>query len=689
MTNASRTPARAPARAIVGVDVGGTFTDLFLFDAATRTFKIVKVPSERGDEAKGFMAGLGTFGPVSQLSGIVHGTTVGTNALLERKGAKIGVITTPGFRDVLEMRRRDRRQTWGLWGTFKPVADRDMRIEVGERTLADGTVRVAIDAAEVKAAAKTLRERGAEAVAVIFINAYANAANEQAALAAVAEVWPNPYVAASHMILNEIREFERASTTAINATLQPVVASYLARLETALDHGGFEGRFHIVQSNGGVMSTATARKLPVRTALSGPAAGVIAAAAIAKSAGYLNIITGDVGGTSFDVSLIAGGEVSLALETKIDFGLTIRTPMIEMTTIGAGGGSIARIDAGGLLEVGPESAGSRPGPACYGQGNDRPTLTDANLLLGRISGDRPIGGLARLDVAASERAIATHVAQPLGIDTFAAAEAIVRVANARMADAIRLVSVERGHDPQTFMLMPFGGGGGLHAGALVADCGLKGAIVPRFPGVTSALGCVIADIRHDSVETVNLMLAALDAAALDKRMRSSADAAREVVESAGLEMDRIDVIHELDMHYLGQTHTVPVPIPAGSPVTEATIRAAFEKAYQRAFSRLLGDLPMKILSLRTAAIGRRPAFDLAALAPAADASIEKARRGSRKVWFSGKWHETSLWSRLDLPVDAKIAGPAILEQGDATTVVEPGQAATVDKTGNIVIEPAP
>ncbi len=296
--------------------------------------------------------------------------------------------------------------------------------------------------------------------------------------------------------------------------------------------------------------------------------------------------------------------------------------------------------------------------------------------------------MKKLDVAASERAIAAHVAKPLGIEPFAAAEAIVRVANARMADAIRLVSVERGHDPQKFMLMPFGGGGGLHAGALVADCGLKGAIVPRFPGVTSALGCVIADIRHDSVETVNLMLGGLDAAALGNRMRASADAARAVVEDAGLEMLRVDVIHELDMHYVGQTHTVPVPIAAGTPVTEATIRTAFEASYQRAFSRLLGDLPMKILSLRTAAIGRRPPFDLSALAPDKSASLDKARRGSRKVWFSGKWHETALWSRLDLPVDAKVGGPAILEQGDATTVVEPGQTARVDQNGNIIIEPA-
>ncbi len=673
-----------PPRSVVGVDVGGTFTDLFFFDAGTNTFQTAKVPSQRGDEAKGFMAGLNVLGSVAQLGSIVHGTTVGTNALLERKGGKVGVITTTGFRDVLEMRRRDRRQTWGLWGEFHPIADRDMRFEVDERMLADGTIRRAVDLAQVRAAAAQLIAKGAEACAIIFINAYANPANEVAALATVTAMWPNEHVAASHQILNEIREFERASTTAINATLQPVVGNYLSRLETALAAGGFTGRFHIVQSNGGVMSTATARRLPVRTALSGPAAGVMAGQAIAKAAGYPNVITGDVGGTSFDVALIADGAASLALETKLDFGLVIRTPMIEMTTIGAGGGSIARVDKGGLLEVGPESAGSRPGPACYGQGNTHPTLTDANLLLGRIAAERPIGGLARLDAEASAAAIATHVAQPLGLDVMAAAEAILRVANARMADAIRLVSVERGHDPQQFMLMPFGGGGGLHAGALVIDCGLKGALVPRFPGVTSALGCVIADIRHDGIETVNMLLESLDEAALNTRMATAGDAARAVVTAAGLEVIRTDTIFELDMHYVGQTHTVPVPIT--HPVTQASIRAAFDTAYARVFSRLLKGIPVRMLALRTAAVGRRPAFDLTALAPSSRATLAGAQRGSRNAWFNGAWHNASLWQRLDLPVHAVVNGPAILEQPDATTVVEPGQRARVDALGNLIIE---
>jgi N-methylhydantoinase A len=677
---------------IVGVDVGGTFTDLFFYDEQKRHFRTAKVPSNRGDEAIGFLEGLKTFGPISALSSVVHGTTVGTNALLERKGARVGLITTKGFRDVLEMRRRDRRHTWGLWGDFVPVVDRDLRLEVSERTLADGTIREAIDPEEVRNAASTLIEMGAQAVAIVFVNAYANAANELAALAAASEIWPNANVACSSQILPEIREFERTSTTALNAYLQPVVGSYLGKLDDALASEGFGGRFHIVQSNGGVMSTATARRLPVRTALSGPAAGVIAAAAIAAEAGFPDVITGDLGGTSFDVSLVTDGKTALAAQTTIDFGLVIRMPMIEITTIGAGGGSIAHVDAGGLLQVGPESAGSRPGPVCYAQGNTRPTLTDANVVLGRINAERPIGGkLKRLDREAARTAIAEHVAKPLGLDEMTAAEAIVRIANAKMAGTIRLVSIERGHDPAKFAAVPFGGGGALHVGALIKDVGLKAALVPRYPGVTSALGCVIADIRNDLVQTVNLALDALDAETLDRRLLTEADKAREVVEAAGLAIERIDILFELDMHYIGQTHTVAVPLPitlshGTTGVNEDLVRAAFETAYRAAFGRLLTGVPAKIINLRTSAIGRRPRFDLAALAPGSDASLEKARLGSRKVWFDGAWYETAIYSRLDLPIGSKIEGPAILEQPDATTVVDPDLVARVDRLGNVIVE---
>jgi len=670
---------------VVGVDVGGTFTDLFFFDEATGVAQTRKVPSTRGDQSIGFVAGIKSGeADFARIAAVVHGTTVGTNALLERKGARTGVIMTRGFRDVLEMRRRDRRQTWGLWGEFVPAIPRDLRLEVPERTLADGTVREAVDLGAVETAARQLIAAGAEAVAIVFINAYANDANERAALATLRKVWPNPYVTASHEILPEIREFERASTASLNAYLQPVVASYLSRLDKRLVDGGAKGQLLIVQSNGGVMSVETAARLPVRTALSGPAAGVIAAAHIAKSAGFADVPTGDMGGTSFDVALIADGKAALAAQSTIEFGMVVRTPMIEITTIGAGGGSIAWVDRGGLLQIGPESAGSDPGPAAYGLGATRPTVTDANVVMGRINAARPIGGkLTSLDIDAAKRAIDQHVAVPLGLSTLAAAEAIARVANSRMAGALRLVSIERGHDPQRFALMPFGGAGALHAGALMKETGLGATLVPRFPGVTSALGCVIADMRHDFVRTVNRPLGALDTQALGKAIADYATEGERLVRAAGVELEAIACEMELDMSYVGQTHTLAVPLDDAKP-DAAAIRAAFEKAYKAAFGRLLEGIEMRVLTLRVAVVGRRPKIDLSRLAPQGG-SVAAAKTGTRPVWFDGAWAETAIYDRLALPVDARIEGPAILEQPDATTVIEPDLAATVDRFGNLIV----
>ena len=678
---------------IVGVDVGGTFTDLFTLDAAAGRFRTAKVPSHRGAESKGFLNGLETLGGAADIDSIVHGTTVGTNTLLERRGPKIGIITTRGFRDALEMRRRDRRQTWGLWGDFVPIVDRDMRLEVDERTLADGTIRHTVDAEQVRAAGKVLLDKGAQAVAIAFINAYASAENERHALAELRTFWPNEFLTASYEVLSEIREFERSSTAALNAYLQPVVASYLSALDRALAAQKFPGQLHIVQSNGGIMSTATARGFPVRTALSGPAAGVVAGAALAKAAGFDNVITCDLGGTSFDVSVIANGKIAVAAQAMIDFGLVIRTPMIEITTIGAGGGSIASVDRGGLLQVGPESAGSVPGPACYGAGNERPTLTDAQVVLGRINAARPLGGeLKFLDVAAAQRAIATRVGKPLGLSTDAAAAAIVRVAEARMAGAIRLVSIERGHDPAHFIAIPFGGGGALHSGALIREIGLKGALVPRFPGITSALGCVLADLRHDMVQTLNVMVDGLDTAALERRMTSMGQQASAVIAASGIPVDKTSVFYEVDMHYVGQTHTLAVPLPVTRAenrdfgLTEDTIRGAFEAAYLASFSRLLPGIAVRIVSLRVAAIGRRPAFDFSAFTPKPSA---EPRQGTRRVWFDNGWRDTPIWARLELAASATIEGPAILEQPDATTVIEPGLIGRIDALGNLIVERAP
>jgi N-methylhydantoinase A len=363
--------------------------------------------------------------------------------------------------------------------------------------------------------------------------------------------------------------------------------------------------------------------------------------------------------------------------------------MIEITTIGAGGGSIAAVDRGGLLQVGPESAGSVPGPVCYGQGNTRPTLTDAQVVLGRINAARPLGGeLTMLDVAAARRAIATHVGKPLGLTDDDAAAAIVRVADARMAGAIRLVSIERGHDPSRFVAMPFGGGGALHVGAMIREIGLKCALVPRFPGITSALGCVLADLRHDVVQTLNVMLDGLDAEALAARIRAAAEDARAVVAGSGVAVERIDLQAELDMHYLGQTHTVAARLPDSRDVSEDMIRTAFDTAYLASFSRLLPGLAIRIVTLRVAAIGRRPALDFSVFAPAPSAALDKARQGQRPVWFDGGWRDTDIWSRLDLPAGTVVNGPAILEQPDATTVIEPGHAGRIDSFGNLIVERA-
>ncbi len=676
-------------RLVIGVDVGGTFTDLFYLDESTGKSWIAKVPSTRGREAAGFLSGIKQGADdISAVATIVHGTTVGTNALLERKGGKAGVIATEGFRDVLEMRRRDRPQTWGLWGQFEPVVPRERRVEVRERVLADGTVHTAISPDEVKERAKELLARGAEAVAVTFINAYANAENERIAAEAIRSVWPNAYVNISSDILPEIREFERTSTTVLNAYLQPVVADYLDKLASELQAQSFAGQLLIVQSNGGVMTVETAKAMPVRTALSGPAAGVIAAAHIAETAGFPNVVTGDVGGTSFDVSLIARGETALAAQTAIDFGLVVRTPMIEITTIGAGGGSIANVDRGGLLQVGPESAGAVPGPVCYGQGNERPTLTDANVVLGRINPERPIGGsLKRLDVDAAKTAIKTHVADPLGLDPVAAAEAIVRVANSRMAGAIRLVSIERGHNPRDFVLMPFGGGGALHAGALMKEVGLKAALVPPYPGVTSALGCVIADMRHDFVHTVNRTLEEIDFRAFNTEIADKVETGMRLLDQSGVAFEGRDALVSCDMLYLGQTHTVAVPVAwkRDKAVDRPALHDSFEARYREAYGRLLDGIAIRVLNLHVALIGRRPKLDLAKLAPLGG-SIAAAKQGERPVYVDGRWHAAAVYARRSLPVDVLIAGPAVLEQEDATIFIEPDLQGRVDRFGNIIIE---
>ncbi|MEK9641357.1 MAG: hydantoinase/oxoprolinase family protein [Paracoccaceae bacterium] len=685
-----QTTKASQSRYIIGVDVGGTFTDLFFVDQQTGEAFTGKLPSTLENQSIGLIEGILRAVPdFSGIDTIVHGTTVGTNALLERKGSQTGLITTEGFEDVLEMRRRDRPETWGLRGDYRPVIQRNLRLGVAERTLASGQIERPLDEQAVLDRAKALLEAGCEALCIAFINSYANSENEQRAGEIARSVWPNDHVTVSSDILPEIREFERVSTAVLNAYLQPKMARYLNQLGSQMRQNAFEGDILIVQSNGGVMTLGSAADQPVRTALSGPAAGVIAARFIGQSAGFDNLITCDMGGTSFDVSVVAEGRSALAAQSSIDFGMVVRTPMIEINTIGAGGGSIAWIDGAGLLQIGPQSAGSNPGPVCYGLGNEDPTVTDANLVLGRINADRPIGGkLDRLDVDKARRAINDKIALPLGISDMEAAEAIIQVANARMAGAIRIVSIERGHDPAKFTAMPFGGGGALHIGALIREVGLKSGLVPRYPGVTSALGCVIADMRHDAVKTINRTISDLnDAELLNAAETLWQTCHARITASETAVFDAIEEDIEADMLYAGQTHSVQVKLAGRHALNSNDLKAAFEGAYRAQIGQPLDNIPIRLINLRVAAVAKRPNLDLRAMAPKDGVMLQDAFLEMRSIWADGIWQEAPVYDRLALGVGQKCMGPALLEQADTTIFVDPGLIGEVDEFGNLIILP--
>ena len=685
-----QTTKASQSRYIIGVDVGGTFTDLFFVDQQTGEAFTGKLPSTLENQSIGLIEGiLRALPDFSGIDTIVHGTTVGTNALLERKGSQTGLITTEGFEDVLEMRRRDRPETWGLRGDYRPVIQRNLRLGVAERTLASGQIERPLDEQAVLDRAKALLEAGCEALCIAFINSYANSENEQRAGEIARSVWPNDHVTVSSDILPEIREFERVSTAVLNAYLQPKMARYLNQLGSQMRQNAFEGDILIVQSNGGVMTLGSAADQPVRTALSGPAAGVIAARFIGQSAGFDNLITCDMGGTSFDVSVVAEGRSALAAQSSIDFGMVVRTPMIEINTIGAGGGSIAWIDGAGLLQIGPQSAGSNPGPVCYGLGNEDPTVTDANLVLGRINADRPIGGkLDRLDVDKARRAIKDKIALPLGISDMEAAEAIIQVANARMAGAIRIVSIERGHDPAKFTAMPFGGGGALHIGALIREVGLKSGLVPRYPGVTSALGCVIADMRHDAVKTINRTISDLnDAELLNAAKTLWQTCHARITASETAVFDAIEEDIEADMLYAGQTHSVQVKLAGRHALNSNDLKAAFEEAYRAQIGQPLDNIPIRLINLRVAAVAKRPNLDLRAMAPKDGVMLQDAFLEMRSIWADGIWQEAPVYDRLALGVGQKCKGPALLEQADTTIFVDPGLIGEVDEFGNLIILP--
>lgn len=671
----------------VGIDVGGTFTDLLAVDSAAGTVKLAKVPTTVENQAIGFMASLAAAGvEPANLQAIVHGTTTTTNALLERKIARVGLITTRGFRDVLELGRRTRPQAYGLRGTFNPMIEREYRLEVPERMDADGKVLTPLDEAAVATAARQLLALGCEAVVIHFLHSYINSAHERRAAEIVRALWPNDYVTAGHAILSEYREYERGVTAAVNASVQPVLDRYLTRLRAELSARSFDRDILVMQGNGGTIASTLIARAAVNTVMSGPASGVMAAAYTGRASGQPNLITYDMGGTSTDVGLIENAVPQVSGELELEYAMPIHVPMVDVHTIGAGGGSIASVDAAGMLRVGPESAGARPGPICYGRGGTEPTITDANLVLGRLNPDKLLGVDHPVTLEQVREAILDKVGRHLGLDAEAAAAAVLRIANDRMAGAIRLVSLSRGHDPRDFALFAFGGAGPLHATALARELSIPTVLVPARPGITNALGCVVADLRHDYVRTVNKPLSALQGAAIAAIYAEQGREGRATIEGEGVPVRELRYVYSADMQFAGQSHILSVSVEQPDIGVEG-LHKAFAAAYWRRFGIELAEIPPVLVNLHTAVIGVRPEIDLGALAATERASTLKASQvGERRVWFPDGWQQTPVYARDRLPLDATFQGPAILEQLDCTTVVEPGDKVRQDKLGNLLID---
>ena len=665
---------------IAGVDVGGTFTDLIALDPVSGEVRLAKVPTTPDNQAFGVLSALQEIQiDLKSVSLIVHGTTTTTNALLERKLAKTGIITTKGFRDVLELGRRTRPSSYGLRGWFEPLIPRELRYEVAERMDAEGEVVTPLDEKAFQEAVRKLIAQGCESLVIHFLHSYLNPAHEKRAAEIARGIWPNRYVTAGHAVLSEYREYERGVTATVNASVQPILDRYLKKLAEELKARGFANDLLVMQGNGGTVSASLAAEAAVNTVMSGPASGVIASAYSAAAAGFPHAITYDMGGTSTDVGLILDGVPQVSSELEIEYAMPVHVPMVDVHTIGAGGGSIAYVGEDGMLRVGPRSAGANPGPVCYGRGGAEPTITDANLMLGRLNPEKLLGVAGRANLELVRDILIVKIAKPLGLDVTQAAAAILRIANDKMAGAIRMVSLARGHDPRDFVLFAFGGAGPLHAAALVKELGIPKLLVPMRPGITNALGCVVADLRHDYVNTVNKPVENVDPQEIRKIFRDQIEAGTALLKREGLATEGVRLLHSADMQFQGQSHILTVALP-GPEVSRAGLQTLFDRAYWDRFGVELPEIRAVLVNLHTAVIGLRPRLDLKVLSRKSAA----APPSHRNVWFESGWQKTPIYRRESMPPG--LEGPAIIEQLDCTTVLEPGNAARVDALGNLVVE---
>jgi N-methylhydantoinase A len=681
----------------VGVDSGGTFTDVCLFDEQGGV-AVWKVPSTPDDPSRGIAQGveegMRLVAPdageraAAAVSYFGHGTTVATNALIQHKGVRTGLLTTEGFRDLLEIGRQKRPDLYDLFVDKPPtLVPRNLRFEAPERIRHTGEVETALDGDAVRAAGRKLREEGVQSIAICFLYSFIRPAHEQEAKHILQEECPDAFICASHEIAPEFREFERLSTAVVNAYLGPVMRGYIARLAPRLRALGMTVTPHLTQSNGGVIGFEAAAAMPVRAILSGPSTGVVGAQAVGRAAGFEDIITFDMGGTSTDVALLKNGQPRLASEAIVH-GYPLKAPMIDIHTVGAGGGSIAYVDSGGLLKVGPSSAGADPGPVCYGRGNGEPTVTDANIVLQTLNPAHLLGGRMAVRQDLAKEAIES-LARSLGLGPRETAHGILSVVTASMARAIRVVSVQRGHDPRDYTMMAFGGAGPLHAARLARELDIARVLVPRNPGILCAMGLLLTDLRADFASTRLMPLEPESAPAIESAFAALQRRAQDWFEHEGIPSAKQRLNRAVDMRYAGQNYELSVTVPEG-PVRRATVDGlgqGFAVAHQRMYGFVAEEEPVQFVTFRVEAVGlvlKAPLTEY----PLGGEDASAAHCGHRDVWFSesGGFVTCPLYDRDRLRPGNRLAGPAVIEQMDTTTVVLPRMTALVDAYLNILLE---
>lgn len=684
----------------VGVDIGGTFTDLMLVDD-TGEVVIGKVLTT-SDPSKGVEEVLDrTLARLSRPTGsvrhLVHGTTLVTNAIIERKGARTALLTTAGFRDSIEIGREHRYELYDLNLEHpKPLAPRHLRFAVPERTLADGTQAIELDDDHVARLARELADAGIEAVAVCFLHSFTNSDSEERARSVIEKVAPELRVSLSSEVVPEIGEFERASTTIANVYVQPLVERYLFGLRQRLESMGFEGKLFVMLSSGGVATLDTCAKFPIRLLESGPAAGALAAAAVGDAMGRDSLLSFDMGGTTAKLSVVDGGQPLVTHDFEVDrryrfkkgSGLPVRVPVIEMIEIGAGGGSIARVDSLGLLKVGPDSAGADPGPACYSRGGRLPTVTDADLVLGYLDPDYFLGGAMRLDVTAARSALSEHVGKRLGMSPVEAAWGVHQVVNEAMANAARVHVVERGKNPRALPLVAFGGAGPVHGYGVAELLGTSELVLPYGAGVTSAMGLLVAPLAFDFVRSYYGRLDELDWDEVSGIFEEMEQFGTELLVDSGAGPDEIDHVRSADIRYVGQGHEIRVPIPAGTLSVEhrETICQEFDRVYQSLYGREGPPVGLEALTWRVVSRGPRPAM-VGGGTEVVTGGVSAARKGERRAFFASEagFVSTPVYDRYSLSPGSIMTGPAIIEERESTAIIGPGGRVQVDEGFNIVV----